>query len=198
MNNFLGMKIGTRSILFGVHQFLWHPLTVGLAWRRIHKVWPTRFEWLAIFLHDLGYWGCPDMDGESGRQHPARAAKWGRELGEVMSGSPATGEYVESLIAGHSRNFCRAYDQKPSKLCAPDKVSILYDPALFYWLRGVLSGEIFEYHRREEIRRKRSIRNTWEWLLEYRRSVRSRFNKVLQKEPKFENCSQKEIKENNL
>jgi len=69
------MTVGTKSILFGVHQFLWHPITVGLAWKHLYGVWPNRYEWVAIFCHDLGYWGKSNMDGAEGRTHPKRGAE---------------------------------------------------------------------------------------------------------------------------
>lgn len=33
------MRIGTKSILFGVHQFIWHPVTVYIAWRNKGMLW---------------------------------------------------------------------------------------------------------------------------------------------------------------
>lgn len=57
--------VGTRSLLFGVHQFLWHPWTVYRAWRYLYGK-PTWREVVCIFLHDLGYFGKPNMDGEEG------------------------------------------------------------------------------------------------------------------------------------
>ena len=34
------MKVGTRSLLFGSHQFMLHPLFVAIAWRRLYGRWP--------------------------------------------------------------------------------------------------------------------------------------------------------------
>lgn len=175
-------SVGTRSVLFGVHQFLWHPLTVGLAWRRLYKTWPTRWEWLAIFLHDLGYWGKTNMDGESGKQHPITSwmisVRWSARL--RMPVSPGLLR-AESLILGHSRSFCVLTRVPVSSLCDPDKLSVLYDPAPFYWLRGIASGEIFEYRRREEDRRGEKFSSVWAWLQSYRRAIRARFSERLRK-----------------
>lgn len=65
--------------MFGVHQFLLHPLFVTLGWRRCYDRWPTWWELLVIVVHDWGYWGCDDMDGPCGKLHP--------ELGARLSGN---------------------------------------------------------------------------------------------------------------
>lgn len=170
-------SVGTRSVLFGVHAFWWHFLTVGLAWRRLYKTWPTRWEWLAIFMHDLGYWGCKDMDGPAGKRHPERAGFWGWQAGLKLSRCDVdVANRVSRLIRGHSRSFCTLSSSPVSKLCNPDKLSVLYDPAPFYWLRGVASGEIFEYRRREEDRRGEKFSSVWAWLQSYRRAIRARFS----------------------
>ncbi len=69
------MKIGTKSVLFGAHQFLLHPLFVALAWTRLYGFpWDPRL-WVAFFVHDLGYWGKPNMDGPEGEEHPFLGAR---------------------------------------------------------------------------------------------------------------------------
>lgn len=131
------MKLGTRSILFGVHQFLWHPLTVLIAWRRLFGR-PSWKEVVCILIHDWGYWGCPNIDGPRGEKHTelgARlAAKWlGAEHGK--------------LCLYHSRHYAQQRGVEPSKLCWADKLSIQYEPWWFYLVRAQLSGELFEYRR---------------------------------------------------
>jgi hypothetical protein len=64
------LPVGSRSLLFGVHQFIWHPITVAVAWRKLYGKWPTFLESICILVHDWGYWGCSDMDGERGKRHP--------------------------------------------------------------------------------------------------------------------------------
>lgn len=71
------MKIGTKSLLFGAHQFALHPVCVALSWRRIYGSFPLDPRiWLAFVVHDWGYWGCPNMDGDEGKMHPWFAARW--------------------------------------------------------------------------------------------------------------------------
>lgn len=63
------MKIGTKSVLYGAHCFLLHPWFVAAAWVKLYGwPWDPRI-WLAFFVHDLGYWGKPNMDGPEGETH---------------------------------------------------------------------------------------------------------------------------------
>lgn len=63
------MKIGTKSVLFGAHCFLVHPWFVAAAWYKLYGFpWDPRL-WVAFFVHDLGYWGKPNMDGPEGETH---------------------------------------------------------------------------------------------------------------------------------
>ena len=70
------LPVGTRSLLFGVHQFALHPLFVLWAWRRLYGSLPRDWRvWVVILIHDWGYWGCKDMDGPEGKWHPWGGAK---------------------------------------------------------------------------------------------------------------------------
>ena len=60
------MKMGTKSLLFGVHQFFIHPLMVLLAWIVLYRSFPGLKELVCIFIHDWGYWGKADLKGEEG------------------------------------------------------------------------------------------------------------------------------------
>jgi len=147
------MNVGTKSILFGVHAFWWHPLTVALAWRKLYGRWPRRYEWCAILCHDLGYWGCPNMDGKEGRLHPEKGAEWAYALAgrlarwsgetELRQMSRANDAFFLSLY--HSREFSKMHLTTPSKLCWADKFCCFYDPTWLYLLRAHLSGEIYEF-----------------------------------------------------
>lgn len=129
------MNVGTKSSLYGVHAFWWHPITVALAWKKIYGTWPRWAEWVAIALHD-NYFGCENIDGPEGKLHPARNGKIARIFG---------GKYAEELVRFHSRDFSRSADRNPSALCAPDKYSVLIEPKWFYMLRAKASGEIKEF-----------------------------------------------------
>lgn len=137
------MKVGTKSLLFGVHQFLWHPLTVGLAWRRLYGAWPKWHEWIAIACHDLGYWGKPNMDGPEGRTHPILGARIAARI--VRFFNPTLEGQTFNLTLYHSREYARNVSAEPSRLCWADKYCVCVEPAWFYLFRARLSGEIEEY-----------------------------------------------------
>jgi len=132
------LPVGRRSIIIGVHQFLWHPFTVFLAWRKLYGT-PSFREIICIFIHDWGYWTCSDIDGKEGIKHP----ELGANIARVLLGP----EYTE-LCLYHSRSYARAAGVQPSKLCHADKLSIAYEPWWFYLSRAWLSGELGEYRRR--------------------------------------------------
>lgn len=131
------MNVGTKSLLFGVHQFLWHPITVLIAWWKLYGR-PDWKEVVCILIHDWGYWGSPNMDGEEGERHPELAADIALAL---------FGVYHYFLCLLHSRHLARSLRKQPSRLCWADKLSILYDPWWFYLPRAWLSGELKEYRK---------------------------------------------------
>lgn len=140
------LAIGTRSILFGVHQFLWHPLTVLLAWRKLYKHWPQWSQLVAIFCHDLGYWGCTNIDGHEGKEHPMRGAMLAARIVGLFRPHPCNYDiHVFYFCLLHSRSVAKLNGKEVSALYAADKVSILYDPKWLYLLRARLSGEIKEF-----------------------------------------------------
>jgi hypothetical protein len=82
------MKIGTRSILFGAHCWFIHPWFVAAAWSKLYG-FPTDLRlWVAFFVHDLGYWGKPNIDGDEGESHPILGA---RIMGALFDGYKQTG-----------------------------------------------------------------------------------------------------------
>lgn len=74
------MKIGTKSVLFGVHQFAIHPWFVAWAWWKLYGFPFDPRLWVAFFVHDLGYLGMPNMDGPEGEEHPMLGAEIMRRL----------------------------------------------------------------------------------------------------------------------
>lgn len=132
------MKVGQRSLLFGVHQFIWHPITVLIAYWKLYgrPNWP---EIVCIFIHDWGYWFCANMDGPEGERHPEYAAR--------LAGKWFGPRYYD-LCLYHSRHYARTADALPSKLCWADKLSIAYEPWWFYLPRAWLSGELREYRQK--------------------------------------------------
>ena len=49
------MRVGTKSVLFGVHAVWIHPFFVAWAWWKLFGFpWDFRL-WVAFFVHDAGY-----------------------------------------------------------------------------------------------------------------------------------------------
>lgn len=137
------MKIGTRSLLFGYHQFLLHPLLVAWSWWRLYGFpWDPRL-WVAFLVHDWGYWGKPNMDGGEGEEHPWRGAYiMGWLFDPGFMDEPGDWFYLTLL---HSRFYARRMGMPPSRLCWADKRVIAVTPA---WLQVALmwpTGELKEY-----------------------------------------------------
>lgn len=130
------MKIGTRSVLFGAHQFLIHPLFLARAWWILYGFpWSIKL-WIAFFVHDLGYIGKPNMDGEEGEMHPFLGAR-------IMMALFGSEWYLFTLL--HSRFLAKHSQEEPSRLCAADKLAVALEPAWLYIPRVWLSGEAKEY-----------------------------------------------------
>jgi hypothetical protein len=133
------MTTGTKSLLFGVHQFIWHPITVIIAWYKLYHALPSWREVICIIIHDWGYWGKENMNGEKGIKHPELA--W--EIALYLFDDPKWAYFC----LYHSRHYARDNKMPPSLLCWADKISILYDPWWFYLPRAWLSGELAEYRK---------------------------------------------------
>ncbi|MHB0976874.1 MAG: hypothetical protein ACYC1U_06740 [Candidatus Aquicultorales bacterium] len=138
------MKVGTKSILFGVHAFWWHPLTVFAAWLILFGR-PSWGDLLCIVTHDWGYWGASDMEGPEGGRHPVRSALVTERLCRRLHVRFTMDQ--RELIVFHSRHWARDRGAEPSKLCYADKLSTCLEPAWFFILRARLSGELAEYRR---------------------------------------------------
>lgn len=154
------MRMGTKSVLFGVHQFALHPLFVARGWfhlygfrrqsiglRRIRRRGVLGWAhveasilsprvWLAFFVHDVGYLGKPNMDGPEGELHPYLGA---RILSFIC------GEPWGDFSLRHSRFLSKQLLLMPSALCFADKLAPAMTPRWLYLLLGNLTGEIAEY-----------------------------------------------------
>lgn len=157
------MKVGTKSVLFGVHQFLIHPLLLAIAWCKLYGFpWDPRL-WVAFFVHDLGYIGKPNMDGPEGETHPIfgaivmtclfDGALFDRRLPlNVADWMAWTAEWVSPPIGKwglftllHSRYLAKKLGMQPSRLAIADKLVIAIEPSWLYLPRAIASGEIHDY-----------------------------------------------------
>jgi hypothetical protein len=150
------VRIGTKSVLFGAHAFWLHPWLLALAWWKMYGFpWDPRL-WTAFFVHDLGYFGKPDMDGPEGESHPEWGAKvaWrlfdqanplSRLMNAVFGAHSPDGRDWWSFVKYHSRYLAKADGARYSSLCPADKLAIALEPWWLYLPRVIASGEIHEY-----------------------------------------------------
>ena len=130
------MKLGTKSILFGVHQFVLHPLLLAVAWWKLYGFPFDPRLWLAFFVHDLGYIGKPNMDGPEGKLHPVLGA---------MIMDTWFGDKWHDFCFYHSRYTAQMDRTSPSRLCVADKLVPCIMPVWLFLMLANLSGEIHEY-----------------------------------------------------
>lgn len=142
------MTVGTRSVLYGYHCILLHWFFVARGWYQLHRWHSVAIGlsvttslrdprvYLAFLLHDIGYWGKPNMDGPEGETHPEVGARWmGRMFGPVW----------HDFCLYHSRFYAKARGAPVSALCYADKLAFCEYPAwLCCWLVTV-TGEAKEY-----------------------------------------------------
>lgn len=161
------MRVGTKSLLVGSHQFVLHPLFVLVAWVR-HHGWRT-LSWrvlVCIVVHDWGYWGLPNMDGPEGKLHPmggarlaARACSWGLKPRYRQHRR----QFWYRFAAGHSRYYAQIVGIPPSPLMVADKYATVLVPRPLYWLMIRLSGEGDEYMAYHEAATGQASRNLWDY-----------------------------------
>ena len=130
------MRIGTRSLLYGSHQFLLHPCFVAYADIKLYGFSTDLSLWAGYFLHDIGYLGKPNMDGPEGERHP--------ELGAFIVGI-LFGYEAGLRCLLHSRFYAKRYHRHYSRLCVSDKYAVSLMPVWLYLLLAGASGEIEEY-----------------------------------------------------
>ena len=171
------MKVGTKSILFGVHQFILHPITVFIAWWKLYG-FPNKIQYYVAFIvHDWGYWGKPNMDGKEGETHPELGAKIMHRLfdnrmvgNHILPIERANDKFYEiffiwyNFTLYHSRYYAKRNNAQISKLCVADKYAFCVLPKWLYLLLCNMSGEIKEYMITSRQREgKEPLTNQSEW-----------------------------------
>lgn len=137
------MTVGTKSVLYGAHSFLLHPLLVAWGWARLFGFpWDPRL-WFAFALHDIGYFGRKDMDGPDGEEHVVLGA---RIMGALF------GAAWECECLRHSRYWSRRIGRPISRLCLADKLAFALAPAWLYLPMARWTGELDEYMARSRER----------------------------------------------
>ena len=139
------MQIGTKTLLYGNHQFILHPLFVGAAWVKYYHKLPNHKEAICIAIHDWGYWGKPNLDGKEGEQHPIWAATWA--FLHLDNEKDSTGWFIPKyfkLCLHHSSFLAKKQNRPVSRMCIPDKLAVAMMPI---WLI-VLLGKLTRRNRR--------------------------------------------------
>jgi hypothetical protein len=162
------LPVGTKSILFGVHQVFIHPWFVAAAWYKLYGRPLDLRLWAAFFVHDIGYWGKHDMDGAEGETHVELGAKimawlfdWpvlGIDPFMLMHGSKLPAGYKffglkidrsvhtwHDFSLYHSRFYSTNAGVRHSRLCVADKLAFTLYPCWLYLLLANMSGEINDY-----------------------------------------------------
>ncbi len=186
------MKVGTKSLLFGVHCWFLHPFFVAAAWTKLYGFpWDPRL-WVAFLVHDWGYWGKPNMDGAEGETHVELGAEimgrlfdrislkcrecegmglyWDSDGGSHPEPMPALCESCarwQRFSLYHSRFYAKRDGEHFSRLCVADKLSFAMTPRWLYKIMAYASGEIHEYMDRTRdgkyARERRSAESFEKW-----------------------------------
>lgn len=173
------MKIGTRSVLYGAHCFFLHPFFVAAAWVKLYGwPWDPRI-WIAFFVHDIGYWGKPDMDGVEGEKHVELGAKimhWFDGYEETRIINQVNGHVVgdgwikstkwRDFSMFHSRYYAKKHGAAPSKLCFADKLAFSLTPRWLYLPMVRATGEINEYMKNAASRKEKGwipVYDQYQW-----------------------------------
>jgi hypothetical protein len=163
------VKIGTKSLLFGVHQFALHPWFVAAAWWKLYGFPIDPRLWVAFFVHDIGYWGKPNMDGREGEEHPLAGANIMRFLFDGEARHPFT---WYGFCLYHSRFYAKKHGAQFSRLCVADKLAIALVPQWLYLIQARLTGELEEYMRGTGARTPAGERTPQQWLTDCQRYCR--------------------------
>ena len=132
------MRVGTKSLLFGGHQFIIHPIILFFCYWKLYGFPFDPRLWLCFIVHDWGYFGCKDMDGEDGKYHPI----FGASIVRIFCG-----KIWRILCVTHSRKFVEILNKVSnvhniSKIGVADKLAIVYTP-LWMYCRKELDEYIF-------------------------------------------------------
>ena len=171
------MKVGTKSLLFGVHQVIIHPIMVFIAWCKLFGFPKDPRLWVAFFVHDLGYWGKPNMDGKEGETHVELGARIMHKLFDPLKikqrgypgyyGIPITriyDNYWYNFTLYHSRFYAKTNNAPISKLSIADKYAFCVCPKWIYLPMARWSGEIYEYMDENKNRSGHSYKGEDDWF----------------------------------
>jgi hypothetical protein len=148
------LKLGTKSLIFGAHCFFVHPVFVYLGWYKLYGR-PNWKESICILIHDWGYWGSDNIDGQQGQKHPELGARIANFL---------FGDKYNQLCLYHSRAYAKSKNHTASKLCWADKMGLALEPWWTFVPRSCLTGEIKEYRGYSDDDKSVSNKDWWNGL----------------------------------
>jgi hypothetical protein len=135
------MKIiseGTKSYLIGAHSFIFHPLFILKAWYKLYKSWPTWYELIGIFLHDVGICGRNYLSDDNAKNgHWKYGAYLAARIVYDISGKSTLAWRTNHFVAGHApkeSGHCK------SKLYLPDKYKWVIAPLWWMWCNYYIEG----------------------------------------------------------
>ena len=132
------MSQGTKSILFGAHQFIVHPYFVYKAFKLCNYRKPQFWELICIIIHDWGYWG---MDYLIDRKVENWRADDGHEKLGARIALRLFGLQGYKFVMGHGGEALRFHPKHRSAMYWPDKISSLIAPR--WWLQWTMIVEKF-------------------------------------------------------
>ena len=138
-----------RRVLIGRRTTL-HTVSIGdrgdeVILRHMKDVYTSLWDfrlWVAFVIHDLGYWGKPNMDGPEGESHP----EWACNKMQAWFGNP-----WGAFVLYHSRFYAKNAQVQVSALCYADKMGIVFTPSWLYLPMVRATGEIKEYMKLAEV-----------------------------------------------
>jgi hypothetical protein len=141
------MKIGTKTLLFGDHQFILHPYYAYKAWKKLYGKRPNWKELICIIIHDWGYWGLDEIDGlNGGDDHPYWASTWANNhLEDTHESTDPRFMYYIKLCLYHSEALATRNGEHVSKLYWADKLGTASMPPWLWVGLGKLTGEMENY-----------------------------------------------------
>lgn len=144
------MRVGTKSVLFGAHCFAIHPWFVWVAYCKLYGFTLDPRIIMACIVHDIGYWGKPNMDGPEGETHPELGARLMHRLFDAGGKRSISGVIYDPHVwrdfcLCHSRYYSKRMGKPFSRLCVADKLACALTPAWLYVPMVCLTGEIEEY-----------------------------------------------------
>lgn len=128
------------SLLTGAHQFLIHPCIVAYCYIKLYGFPWNPLIWLCFLIHDWGYLGKSDMDGDSGKWHPLFAYHLLNQFGLTKTAKYCL-FHSRTMIKLLADNNCMI-----SRLGVADKLAIIHTPLWMYRL-----NEICEYIDNEKL-----------------------------------------------